>query len=531
MNSNSKFLISPYKNWYLLDCKNLYKRRCYTTHYESLKDLVLVSNKAGRCAKMLHSGTCGVGKTAYLMFLLVSLIYDAHIANERIEIILSQLIGGNTMNFLLRMDGTVSVCGHTSPAHYHISDSVDITSFSHVSKGAVLATSGKSSECTRFIKEGFYYTVYTIKVGTRGFSYPGMELWSKDELTDIAYFEVPDALKKDTEIELRYSIFGGSARNFNAFVANNIEEKGYYEFIGSTMNLLFQDEKKIIDPDRWNGILNFIVVYLSSTANLVDGSLKNSLSSLMYHTNDGIESFWASSFMKFLADQILDKKETSSLKKALAEILGAIGLECSIEYFGHQAFLAPGTTFYSGTKLERVRKKKADLTGLIVTTNNLKLQRFRTIEDISNLPDNVYGLPFAPNFPLIDSVIQPNTLIQFCIGDSHDKISSHKLPDIVGKLRGDPKDFRMIFVNDSNNFGFQSSIESIDQYILSYKKGKQVQDTSSIVPEIPFKVILRIPKSKLPIKRKMLESLSLSIEFADVENEDLPKKRLVVLKK
>ena len=193
--------------------------------------------------------------------------------------------------------------------------------------------------------------------------------------------------------------------------------------------------------------------------------------------------------------------------------------------------MAPGTTFYSGTKLERVRKKKADLTGLIVTTNNLKLQRFRTIEDISNLPDNVYGLPFAPNFPLIDSVIQPNTLIQFCIGDSHDKISSHKLADIVGKLRGDPKDFRMIFVNDSNNFGFQSSIESIDQYILSYKKGKQVQDTSSIVPEIPFKVILRIPKSKLPIKRKMLESLSLSIEFADVENEDLPKKRLVVLKK
>ena len=50
-------------------------------------------------------------------------------------------------------------------------------------------------------------------------------------------------------------------------------------------------------------------------------------------------------------------------------------------------------------------------TGVGVT--NVKKVRFKTVGEIGNLPNGTYGLPMDNNFPVVDAVIQPDTLVQF----------------------------------------------------------------------------------------------------------------------
>ena len=77
---------------------------------------------------------------------------------------------------------------------------------------------------------------------------------------------------------------------------------------------------------------------------------------------------------------------------------------------------------------------------------SLSVVRFKTIDEIGSLPDGTYGLPMTPNFPLIDAVIQPDTLIQFTISPINNKGSSQSLLGIRAQLHAPLDQHRLIFV-------------------------------------------------------------------------------------
>jgi hypothetical protein len=374
------------------------------------------------------------------------LVLESKQQNISCTILFSELYRKIPADYLLDTDGSVRLYSNEF-VDYHLSDSVDIPNFQHINRGAVLITSEKSDESSRF-----------TKMASSNYSSNEMEVWSFEELCEIS----PPSFN-NIEMELRYEIFGGSARNFLG-LEQKLKSDESYAYVNEVMSWMFAVEKLSIGPDRWNFISSYIIDNLARCSNQKGDSSKNSVSSLMWHTNNGLGYFWASKFMSFVAGEIL-RRQDSTIKETLKSVIGGSGLGYAFEYLGHRELLREGERrTYQVIGLGR--GNKGFETDFLFP---LRLQKFRKIEDIHLLADGCYGMPYVCNFPIIDAVIQPDILLQYCTGKIHNGASS-MLATIREQLHEkDRKKHKMIFINDNVvDFGQQVDLGDIRQYVMSY---------------------------------------------------------------
>jgi hypothetical protein len=124
---------------------------------------------------------------------------------------------------------------------------------------------------------------------------------------------------------------------------------------------------------------------------------------------------------------------------------------------------------------------------------NLPIERLKCIDDVAALHDNHYGLSIVDDFPLVDAIIQPDTLIQYTISPDKHKGFVEKLPDIRAQLREKDQNKHMIIfvvpVESLGTFKYQDNLNNIKQYITTTepivvarkknKKNKKTNWTSS----------------------------------------------------
>jgi len=188
---------------------------------------------------------------------------------------------------------------------------------------------------------------------------------------------------------------------------------------------------------------------------------QNQVGSLMWHTNNALGFFWASKFMCMLADEIF-KREDCTIKTMLKSIIGSSGMGYTYENLGHKELLRTERTYVVKALGSGNRDR------FILELPALRLQKFRTIEQINLLDDYCYSMPYASNFPLIDAVIQPDILLQYCTGKKH--TGAFNKMELIRQQLHEPRreKHKMIFVNDNMDFGLQANLGEIKQYVMSY---------------------------------------------------------------
>mmetsp|Transcript_6732 Transcript_6732/g.6040 ORF Transcript_6732/g.6040 Transcript_6732/m.6040 type:complete len:265 (+) Transcript_6732:269-1063(+) len=248
---NGDKLISPVKTWYFMRSKVLFVRNCYKTE---LNKLINERSNSTDIFMILYNGTSGIGKSAYLEYLLAYFVFESNQQNITTTILYSAQADKSPVKYLFSTDGSISLYNGEN-VDYHLSDSVDITNFEHIKIGAVLVTSEKSSDSARF-----------VKIGSSEYLCSEMAVWSFEELCEIS----PPAFTA-TEKELRYAIFGGSARNFLG-VQKHLKSDESYDYVKEVMNWMFASEKLSMDADRWEFISNYIIVTLARNQNGAESS-------------------------------------------------------------------------------------------------------------------------------------------------------------------------------------------------------------------------------------------------------------------
>jgi len=121
----------------------------------------------------------------------------------------------------------------------------------------------------------------------------------------------------------------------------------------------------------------------------------------------------------------------------------------------------------------RVHGKGQGAVGFNWNLPQLRLKKFRRAEDIANLQVGSYGIPYRSNFPLIDAVIQPDTLINFTIVKLH-KGANAELELLRGLLsEKDRRKHKFIWmVEDPEKFSKQDGLGDIKQYAMCYADSK-----------------------------------------------------------
>lgn len=457
-------LILKNGKWPVMSSAQLYVRKWYEDQAEGFlkaRDAALAAKSKGPDSTImafLYSGGSGLGKSTFLLFLMAHLVNEARSANAVIHFRYSKrAVDKSIVHYLLTSEGKICLYTEGQPVDYHFSDSVDVSEVGGVSKAVVVVTSEKSSEHERFDK---------VDVRSEFKFAPGVPVWEFDELKSIA----PDSWTPD-EVELRFAIFGGNPRHFLGFLRPSGPSEKFL-FVEEMMSKEF--ERGVYNKVRWDAIVSYLVQRLSTVANQSDHDIaSNSLRSMMWHTNNAKDFFWASQFMKLLGNHIKEQNE-STLKNLLVQVVGQSGFGNCFEYHGHQRVAAGGKFLLRG--LGRGNKS------LTLDLPKLTRRRFHAAADIANLTDDQYGTPFIQNFPMIDSVIQPNILMQFTIAKNHPG-GANMLTDFRKQLReNDPKMHALIFVvEDVGKFKYQEAFPNIKQYAMSYAEDQTTGELDPFV--------------------------------------------------
>ena len=99
---------------------------------------------------------------------------------------------------------------------------------------------------------------------------------------------------------------------------------------------------------------------------------------------------------------------------------------------------------------------------------NLPVVRFKTVAEIGILANGTYGLLMDNNVPVVDAVIQPDTLVQFITSPVLHEGSLQKLETIRAQLRASWNDHRIIFViprEDIETFRYHPQLVDIRQLV------------------------------------------------------------------
>ena len=306
---------------------------------------------------------------------------------------------------------------------------------------------------TKFFKE---FQKRITEVGPKGKKIY-MDQWSKGELHCISPYHL-DIL------DLRYDIFGGSARNFKLSGRALSSDNPQYAIVESVIELFFNARKHTVIEEDWTNTKASITFAIVEQLNMVEESAsREAFSSMFYQTLTTGQMTWATTFLKLLAGKILDTKALG-ISERLQQIIGASGIGIMFEYQGHEALLKSKFK-YTAKSLVKYQRPASISFGV---PNTLEL--FRAISDINALSTKCYGVPAAGNFPCIDSIMQPRTVFQFTTTRDHPGIED-KMMTIRAQLHDDFRHHRLVFVVPKEllvGFPMQSGYGDIKQYVMTY---------------------------------------------------------------
>lgn len=424
----------------------LYVRDCY----HKLSQLFL----ADGVKYALLLGTPGIGKSLYMRWLIAFLARraidegDASVVfrisfHERSEVV----------DYLCSLDGTVIAFNKDAPTPtYYFSDSVDIDKVGLSSKLSLLVTSDDPSQYQEWLKR--------IEEHKENSVIKFMPVFSSIELKCIA--------PEGANAQFRFDIVGGNARK--AF-AGGIRDDRLYEFVEKEFNLFFKGID--ISPTEKDWAILVVSSALTKTtdkkssAEGVSGFVVSSFFKYIEVNElfNKAESQWSSSFLKFLAGAIIDDKDNGMLGQ-LKNVLGGSGYGNLFEYSGHKLMFEN-----KGVPIPVLNYLTRKTSSLVFNFSENSL--IRTIDDISSLADDSYGLPSTSNFPMGDAFIKnPKTIFQFTSGQTH-KGAVGKLRDICINLGGG--DINVVYVVPRENIASfkPETIENnlnITQYVTTLPK-------------------------------------------------------------
>lgn len=416
----------------------LYNRQCYDDIIENINKMSAV----------LVLGTSGIGKSFFLLRFLVHIVETARSTDSNIPSIkYLRWLDSSVESLWLKADGSIEIydrARHGLPM-YALSDSVDM----QVLTGTVMSLEVASD--TDNASDSFSKRVDERR--ELGLDWV-MPLFSFDELLCIKPAEM-----SQNEAQFRYEIFGGSARSFLS-IASQRNTFTVPPMIEEAMLWFFGDHTRDQFPILWPNIINVIAVQFaksnlkSSAEVLADGFFK--------HKDESRNLIWASKFMGILAGLMNDRSDREYLTD-FRNILGRSEISILFESVSHRNL----TISNQVNQLIPLWVGKGSRSKLMVDFRST-VALIRTVEDIGGLFDHIYALPCVSNFPLVDAVVQPDTLIQFTVTSSH-RGSVESLAEIRSYLREkNQAKHKLVFIVPKENlkiFRHQSALGAIKQYI------------------------------------------------------------------
>ena len=424
----------------------LYVRDCYHKLSELFLD-VGVKNA-------LLLGTPGIGKSLYLRWLIAVLARKAIATKEDgVTFRISFHERNDVVDYLCSLDGTVSAFSKDAPTPtYYFSDSVDIDKVDLSTKLTLLVSSDDAKQYDEWSKR--------LKENRKKSIIKFMPVFSAEELKCIA--------PEDADYQFRFDIVGGNARE--AF-AGGIERKDLMSFVEKQFEVFFDGIDVSTTEKQWAVLVvstalgNTIDKKSSSTA-IADFVVNSFFKCIQVdETYASVRHQWSSTFLMFLAGAINDGKDNGMLGQ-LKSVLGGSGYGNLFEYSGHKLL------FENGAEAVPLLNCKTRIPTSL-KFNFAKKALIRTIDDISSLAGDSYGLPSTCNFPMGDAFIKnPKTIFQFTSGQTH-KGAVGKLPDICINLGGG--DINVVYVVPQENLASfkPETIEgnlNITQYVTTLPK-------------------------------------------------------------
>jgi DNA polymerase III delta prime subunit len=424
---------------------SLYNRACY--------DDLLAKIQGKR--EVLIYGTPGIGKSLFLMVLLVHIVEQFPTAIP--SICYCRKENKVLCKYMLLPDGSIQMynaSAHGVPA-YLLSDSVDIDQHGLSTVLSLEVASDKEANYNDFLKR-------IGESGDAGLKVI-MPLFSLNELKTIKpKLPSSDHVISDEEAEFRYNVYGGSARNF-VIMANEPSNIVVPE-VEETLLWMFGDDKMTLFPNSWSNIISNLSNKLRPS---VAGEHPAIVNSMFVHLDASTGSVWASKFIEILIGSVVDKMD-KNLLQMLEKLIGKSGVGIAFETLGHKE-LTQSKQKYLLKALNKPYQKSNKAVDTSMSFNG-PIRLIRTIENIGELEEGEYGLPVISNFALIDAVIQPNTLINFTISNTH-KGAVGSLDSILEQLQ-DPDNARIVIVTKRTNldsFRYMNELSKIRQYVTTYE--------------------------------------------------------------
>ena len=347
-------------------------------------------------------------------------------------------------------DGSVidvsKVSSNLHPPQYLLSDSVDIDPPYGTVLNMVVA-SDKEPNYNNFWKR----TLEAKKNGTMTV----MPVFSVEEILSIKPIDMDDCIA-----QFRYDVFGGSARNFGG---ESTDATDILPVVEETLTLLFPDIKEQ-HHDSWTSACLQISLTLKGKERNSGPTVSATINSMMQHTDTNSSRMWASVVMKLLAAAIVDQR-TANVVNELEILIGKSGLGNMFEAFGHRKLLMSTVPYLLKPLSASIPKTMPTFRNM---TFSLPVVRLKTVDDIQNLPIATYGLPMTSNFPILDAIIQPDTLLQFTISPVQHKGEMGQLSKIRALLQAPMEDHRIIFIIPAKNietFRYHPNLSDMHQFV------------------------------------------------------------------
>ena len=384
----------------------------------------MLTNKSSSLTHFLIEGTPGIGKSMYLQIFLVHLsrlakekgqdtpsIFYVEMSYGRESRIMSLLPNGSVISI------TNDIYGHPQPK-YVLSDNVDID----YPRGTIL---------NMVVTESNYKCFYKWMQETRGRAGSiVMPVFTYEEILRIKPADMDDCIA-----EFRYDIFRGSARDFK----RGYSETNYIQpVVTETLTLLFPDIKEQ-HHDSWTSACRQVSLPFIGISN--DGYTTRANVFKMLHTQPDSSSVRASEVMKWLSAAIIDECE-------LERFIGKSGVGNMFRVIGHRKLLTSTVPYL----LKPLSASMPPTMPTFFKMNfNLPVNRLKAVDDIQRLPIATHGLPIRINFPIVDAIIQPDTILQFTKSPEQHNGELEQLSKIRAQLQAPTRDHRIIFIIPAKN--------------------------------------------------------------------------------
>lgn len=370
--------------------------------------------------------------------------------NSTTSVVYAEEVCGTISLYRFIADG--SVASYDPSKHeipdFLLSDSVDLQNAESRNLSLMVA-SEKKTKCT--------FQKRVAEANSEGCRIT-MPPFTQRELVSIK----PPGMTED-EAVFRADVFGGSGRNF---VNMEITSSDPLLIVESVLIEFFTEDYRSLFPNSWQNIVEVISEKLKNLTD--DADTDEFLNSMFRHCTAGNSKIWASPFMKGLAAAVLADSNVT-MTSALRAILGKSGYGSLFESVGHLKMIRCKTDYNLCPLLPPRSSDSKDIVKF--SAYQMQTTVIKRITDISELLDGTYGLPLYDNFPLVDAIIQPNTLIQFTVAATDHKGAIAQLEQIRSQLKDkNTANHRMIFVVSRDNystFKYQKDLHAIRQYITT----------------------------------------------------------------